>query len=107
MQIARKKVPEFKKLFKQRRENILEGRINTLLKKKQHALGTANRWGLKRKEKLTEDIVCYALWQTKEDIVRGLAKQRPNAAKINVLKAELNFGNKLWIRKAIVIVFFP
>jgi len=67
MQIARRKAPEFKKLFKQRRENILEGRINAL-HEKQHALETACRRGLKRKEKLTEDIVRYGLWQ---DIVRG------------------------------------
>ena len=90
MQVARKKAPEFKKLFKQRRENILEGRINAL-REKQHALETAHRRGLKRKEKLIENIVRYSLWQTKEDIVRGLAKQRSNSAKLNTLKAQLNF----------------
>jgi len=42
MQIARRKAPEFKKPFKQRRENILEGRINAL-HEKQHALETARR----------------------------------------------------------------
>ena len=90
MQIARKKAPEFKKLFKQRRKNILEGRINAL-REKQHALETTRRRGLKRKEKLTKNIVHYGLWQTKEDIVRGLAKQRSNSAKLNTLKAQLNF----------------
>ena len=50
LQIARKKAPEFKKLFKQRRENILEGRIKAL-HEKQHALDAARRRGLKRKEK--------------------------------------------------------
>ncbi|XP_065893139.1 uncharacterized protein [Dysidea avara] len=99
LQIARKKAPEFKKLFKQRREDILEGRIKAL-HEKQHALDAARRRGLKRKEKLTEDIVRYGLWQTKEDIVRGVAKQRSNTAKLNALKAQLNFRKQVLDQKS-------
>lgn len=49
-------------------------------------LDAARKRGLKRKEKLTEDIIRYGLWQTKEEITSGVAKQRSNTAKVYALK---------------------
>ena len=74
LQTTRKRHQSFKKLYKQRRWDILEGRIKALYEK-QCALDAACKRGLKRKEKLTEDIIRSGLWQTKDGITSGVAKQ--------------------------------
>jgi len=99
LQTARKKAPEFKKLFKQRRKEILEGRIKAL-HEKQCAVDAARKRCLRRKEKLTHDIIQYGLWQTKTDITRGVAKEKSNTAKVNALKIQLNFRKQVLGQKA-------
>ena len=42
------------------------------------------------KEKLTQDIIHYALWQTREEITTGLAKQKSKTGKLKALKIQLN-----------------
>ena len=81
LQAARKKEPEFKKLYKQRKQDILEGRIKAL-HEKQCALDAARKRGLRLKEKLTQDIIHYGLWQTKEEITTGVAKQKSKTGKL-------------------------
>ena len=40
----------------------------------------------KLKEKLTQDIICYGLWQTKEDVVKGVAMEKSKTTKLKALK---------------------
>ena len=81
LQNARKKPPEFKKLFKERKKAILEGRIKAL-----HEKQCVRQKQLKLKEKLTQDIICYGLWQTKEDVVKGVAMEKSKTTKLKALK---------------------
>ena len=97
MQIARKKAPAFKKLLNKEGRIFLKDALMHFIKK--HALETACRKGLKRKEKVNRTC-CYSLWQAKEDIVRSLAKRRSNAAKCNALKAQLNLRKQVLEQKS-------
>ena len=98
LRMARQKAPEFKRLFKQRKQDIMEGRIKAL-HEKQCALDAARKRGLRLKEKLTQDIICYGLWQTREEITTGVAKQKSKTAKLNALKIQLNFRKNVLDQK--------
>ena len=65
---SQKKVPDFKKLFKQRKQDILERHIKAV-HEKHCALDAARKRSLEVKEKLTQDIIHYGLWQTREEII--------------------------------------
>ena len=93
LQTARKIAPEFRRLFKERKQNILEARIRAL-HEKQHALEAARIKQLRLKENLTKDIVQYGLWQSKEDIAEGVAKERSKSAKLSALKVQFNFRKR-------------
>jgi len=99
LQTARKKAPEFKRLFKQRKQDILEGRIKAL-HEKQCALDAARKRGLRLKEKLTQDIIHFGLWQTREEITTGVAKQKSKAGKLKALKIQLNFRKQVLNQKS-------
>ena len=58
-----KKASEFKKLYIQTKQDILERHIKAL-HEKQCALDAAHKRGLRLKEKLTQDIIYCGLWQT-------------------------------------------
>ena len=94
LQTARKIAPEFRRLFKERKQNILEARIRAL-HEKQHALEAARIKQLRLKENLTKDIVQYGLWQSKEDIAEGVAKERSKTAKLSALKVQFNFRKRV------------
>ena len=94
LQAARKIAPEFRKLYKERKQNILEQRIEAL-HAKQHALEAARLKQLKIKENLTKDIIQYGLWQSKEDIAEGVAKERSKTAKLRALKVQFNFRKRV------------
>ena len=94
LQAARKIAPEFRRLFKERKQNILEARIRAL-HEKQHALEAARIKQLRLKENLTKDIIQYGLWQSKEDIAEGVAKERSKTAKLRALKVQFNF--RKWV----------
>ena len=94
LQTARKIAPEFRRLFKERKQNILEARIRAL-HEKQHALEAARIKQLRLKENLTKDIVQYGLWQSKEDIAKGVAKERSKTAKLSALKVQFNFRKRV------------
>ena len=55
LQAARKVAPEFRRLFKERKQIILDARIRAL-HEKQHVLEAAHIKQLRRKENLTKDI---------------------------------------------------
>ena len=60
-----------------------------LLKAKQQALHAAKEKALRQKEQLTQEIVQCGLWQTHDDIMKGLAMEKSKSAKIKALKAQL------------------
>ena len=101
LQIARKKAPDFKKLFKQRKQDILERHIKAV-HEKHCALDAARKRSLEVKEKLTQDIICYGLWQTREEITTGLAKQKSKTGKLKALKIQLNFRKQVLDQKSIM-----
>ena len=94
MQKAREVTPEYKRLYNERRKKLQEDRIQ-LLKTKQNALQKSQEKCLCQKEHLTQDIVECGLWQSPDEIVHGLAKQKTKSAKVKALKAQINFRRKV------------
>ena len=99
LQTARKKAPEFKKSYKQRKQDILERRIKAL-HEKQCALEAAHKRGLRPKEKLTQHIICCGLWQTRQEIFTRVAQQHSKTAKLKLLKIQLNFRKQVLDQKS-------
>ena len=64
--------PEFRRLYHQRRQQMQEEHAKLLLAKEQ-ALFSSQQRKLRQREKLTQDIIEYGLWQTSDDISRGLS----------------------------------
>ena len=62
---ARKIAPEFKDLYKQRRRKLLEDRAKVLCDK-QLAL---RKKKFREKEKLTEEIIVYGIWQHESQVL--------------------------------------
>ena len=94
LQKARNAAPEFKQLYADRRKQMQEERTQ-LLKAKQQALQAAKEKALRQKEQLTQEIVQCGLWQTHDDIMKGLAMEKSKSAKIKALKAQLNFRRRV------------
>ena len=102
---ARKLAPEFKQMYTSRRQQLLEDRAQ-VLKEKQLALQKLQEKRLKEKEKITEDIMVYGLWQTEIQITEGLKMLRTNADKLKALKCQLDFRKKVLEQKGPKEVFF-
>ena len=62
-----------------------------LLLAKEQALFASQQRKLRQREKLTQDIIEYGLWQISDDISRGLSQLRSNSAKVKAIKAQLDF----------------
>ena len=90
---ARKCGLEFKKQYKVRKRKMLEER-NEILRAKQAALDLQEK-KVMEKENLTQAMMIYGLWQTKEQIVQGVAKFKSNTSKLKALKAQLDFRKKV------------
>ena len=95
---ARSAAPEFKQLYEERRKQMLE-EWTQLLKAKEQALQAAKEKFLRQKEQLTQEIVQCGLWQTHDDIAKGLAKEKSKSAKLKALKAQLNFRRRVLEQK--------
>ena len=91
---ARKVAPEFKDLYKQRRRQLLEDR-SKVLHDKQIALQKLREKKFREKEKLTEEIMTYGLWQSKSQVTSGLEKIRSVSEKLKALKTQLDFRRKI------------
>ena len=91
---ARKVAPEFKDLYKQRRRQLLEDR-SKVLHDKQLALQKLREKKFREKEKLTEEIMTYGLWQSKSQVTSGLEKIRSVSEKLKALKTQLDFRRKV------------
>ena len=94
LQQARTSAPEFRRLYKDRREQITKDRAQ-ILRAKEQALQAAREKVIKEKERLSHEIMQYGLWQTAEDIRSGLARQKSKGMKIKALKAQLNFRKRV------------
>ena len=91
---ARKCGLEFKKQYKVRKRKMLEER-NEILRAKQAALAHLQAKKVMEKENLMQAMMIYGLWQTKEQIVQGVAKFKSNTSKLKALKAQLDFRKKV------------
>ena len=91
---ARKCGLEFKKQYKIRKGKMLEER-NEILRAKQTALARLQEKKVRVKEHLTQAMMVYGLWQTKEQISQGIAKCKSNTSKLKALKAQLDFRKKV------------
>ena len=91
---ARKRGPEFKSLYKLRRKQLLEDRAK-VLREKQIALQKLQEKKFREKEKLTEEIMVYGLWQSEIQVSSALEKMKFSAEKLKALKCQLNFCKKV------------
>ena len=85
---------DFKKLYRARKLRLQEQRAE-IWRSKQVALQRLREKQLKEKEKLTNDLMLYGLWQSEPDILQGLAKLDSKRDKLNALKTQLNFRKKV------------
>ena len=102
---ARKIAPEFKDLYKQRRRKLLEDRAK-VLRDKQLALQKLREKKFREKEKLTEEIMVYGLWQNESQVTSGLEKLSSTSEKLKALKCQLDFRNKVLEQGGPKEVFF-
>ena len=91
---ARKRGPEFKSLYKLRRKQLLEDQAK-VLREKQIALQKLQEKKFREKEKLTEEIMVYGLWQSEIQVSSALEKMTFSAEKLKALKCQLNFRKKV------------
>ena len=90
---ARKIAPEFRDLYKQRRKKLLEDRAK-VLRDKQLAVQEALE-KIREKEKLTEEIMLYGLWQNESQVTSALEKLSSTSEKLKALKSQLDFRKKV------------
>ena len=91
---ARKIGPEFKSLYKLRRKQLLEDRAK-VLREKQVALQKLQEKKFREKEKLTEEIMMYGLWQSETQVTSALEKLKSTTEKLKALKCQLDFRKKV------------
>lgn len=98
LQKARTCAPEFRKLYRTRKQHLLEERAK-ILQSKQRALLRLQEKALELKEKLTNDLMLYGLWQSETDIQNGLAKLKTKTEQLKALKTQLLFRSKVLEQK--------
>ena len=76
------------------------------LQQKQHALELAQEKSIKEKEKLTNKILQYGLWQSQNDIQAGLAKLKTKTAKLKAIKTQFQFRKRVLEQKHSKEIFF-
>ena len=95
---ARCMAPEFKHLYKIRRQKLLEERAK-LLRAKRLQLEKLQTKKLKEKEELAQEIMKYGLWQSKDQVQEEISKIRTKKEKIAALKLQLDFRKKVLEQK--------
>ena len=91
---ARNLSPEFKRLYRLRKQRLLEER-SKILQAKHLQLEQMRQKKLQEKERLTENILMYGLWQSKEQVNKQLSKLKTKKEKVKALKAQLDFRKKV------------
>ena len=94
MRQARSITPEFKRLYRNRRQKLLEERAK-LLQAKRLQLERLQAKKLKKKEKLVQMILRYGLWQSKRQVQEELLKLKSKKEKVAALKLQLDFHKKV------------
>ena len=98
MKKARNLTPEFKELYKSRRQTLLTERAK-LLQAKRLQLERLQAKKLKEKEDLVQMIIRYGLWQSKHQIQEELLKLKTKKEKVTALKVQLDFRKKVLEQK--------
>lgn len=94
LQAARTLAPIIREKFRDRRK-VIEDRSTAALQRKQEELLRKSRQAIKEKEVLTKEIEKIGLWTTKADIESGLAHFSRQCDRINALKLQLKFCDKV------------
>ena len=89
---ARKIGPEFKSIS-YKESQLLEDQAN-VLREKQIALQTLQKKLFQEKEKLTEEIMTYRLWQSETQVSSALEKMKSSAENLKALKCQLNSARR-------------
>ena len=79
LQRARSAAPEFKRLYQERRMQMLQER-SQLLQAKQRALQATQEKKMREKER--QEILQYGLWQTQHDVRKALSQLKSKSAKV-------------------------
>ena len=82
---ARSLSPEFKQLYNIRRQKLLEEHAKLLLAKRLQ-LERLQAKKVKEKEELEQGILRCGLWQSKQQIEKGLVKLKTKKEKVAALK---------------------
>ena len=98
MRQARSITPEFKRLYRNRRQKLLEERAK-LLQAKRLQLERLQAKKLKEKEELVQMILRYGLWQSKRQVQEELLKLKSKKEKVAALKLQLDFRKKVLEQK--------
>jgi len=98
MKKARSVTPEFKQLYRVRRQQLLEARAS-LLQAKRLQLERLQAKKQREKEGLVQEIVKYGLWQSKQQVSEQLLKLKTKKEKVAALKLQLDFRKKVLEQK--------
>ena len=77
-----------------------------MLRDKQLALQRLQGKKFREKEKLTEEIMVYGLWQSEEEVLGALQKMKSISDKLKVLKCQLDFWKKVLEQNGPRDIFF-
>ena len=105
LQKARACGPELKNQYQAHKRRLLEERAD-ILQAKQAALMHLQENKVRKKEKLTQTIMTYGLWQNEQQMQAGLMKLKTKTSKFQALKAQLDFRKKVWSKILSTKVFF-
>ena len=97
---ARKIGPEFKSIS-YKETQLLEDQAK-VLHEKQIALQKLQEKLFQEKEKLTEEIMTYGLWQSETQVSSALEKMKSSAEKLKTLKCQLNSARRsltIWSKR--------
>ena len=94
LQKARACGPELKNQYQARKKQLLEERAG-ILQAKQAALMRLQEKRVQEKEKLTQTMMIYGLWQNEQQMQAGLMKLKTKTSKFQALKAQLDFRRKV------------
>ena len=92
--LARACGPELKNQYQARKNQLVEERAG-IMQAKQAALMRLQEKRVQEKEKLTQIMMIYGLWQNEQQMQAGLMKLKTKTSKFQALKAQLDFRKKV------------
>lgn len=94
LEAARSLAPVMRKKFKERRE-VIEARSAAAIQKKKEEIQRKQLQAVKEKEILTKEIEKLHLWTCRADITNGLAQLSRKSDKLQALKLQIKFRDKV------------